>query len=96
MLLIVYMENDNKSQDSSWPSASPFFLGYRPGHGVDAAWVVGLTGQVPAQHCPHQVQRQDDKYADTCHRNLGIYNHAVGMLSVLSPYKIETMIMWQI
>ena len=48
----------------------PFLLWYRFGHCVDSAGVVRLTGDVTTQDSTHKVQWQDNKQADTRHRNL--------------------------
>lgn len=48
----------------------PFLLRDRPRHSINSAGKVGLARQIPPQNCSHEVQRQDDKEADTADSNL--------------------------
>jgi len=48
----------------------PFLFWDGSGYSIDPTRKVGLTGEVPAQDCSHQVQRQNYKKTDAAHCNL--------------------------
>ncbi len=48
----------------------PFFLRDGSGYCIDSAWVVGLAGHVPAEHCSYQGEGQDHKQTDAGDCNL--------------------------
>ena len=48
----------------------PFLLWDWTGYSIDAARIVGLSCQVPAQNSSHQSEGKDDKQADAKHCHL--------------------------